>query len=387
MQLFAILQVIISITFIYLVLSILASEAQETISTLLEFRSRNLHRSIAILFNECEDSQNQEFTKLIYQTQIVKSLNQYINSNIAWQETKLLSWLFKKKISFGPSYIEKEAFVDAVFEVIQNQLENNNQFAHNTTIGKSSESKDEQENNKNTDTDNIIAKLNSILAKDKNSGLKNAIQRLIQIAKCVELKKGAKAELNDLRAELEKIFEQSQDRASGVYKRNIKGVLFAVGLALSIGLNVDFFYMVNTLSQNPTLAADLSGVATNVWQSNENNFTSYQQCLEAQDNSNNQCQENFANFQNGIKSTIKSQLNSQPLQVNTIGINDIIFWDGKALDDKPEDIFSKIVGIFLSAVAIAMGAPFWFDVLGKFVNVRNTGQAIQAKIPSPPKES
>ena len=36
-----------------------------------------------------------------------------------------------------------------------------------------------------------------------------------------------------------------------------------------------------------------------------------------------------------------------------------------------------ILGVFmgwaLSAIAISMGAPFWFDILGKVINVRNTG--------------
>jgi hypothetical protein len=27
----------------------------------------------------------------------------------------------------------------------------------------------------------------------------------------------------------------------------------------------------------------------------------------------------------------------------------------------------------LSGLAIAMGAPFWFELLGKFINVRNSG--------------
>ncbi|NEQ03219.1 hypothetical protein [Moorena sp. SIO3E8] len=35
--------------------------------------------------------------------------------------------------------------------------------------------------------------------------------------------------------------------------------------------------------------------------------------------------------------------------------------------------FKFVVGIILSAIAICMGAPFWFEVLNKLVNVRNTG--------------
>ncbi|EFA73985.1 hypothetical protein CRD_00907 [Raphidiopsis brookii D9] len=33
-----------------------------------------------------------------------------------------------------------------------------------------------------------------------------------------------------------------------------------------------------------------------------------------------------------------------------------------------------IMGWLVSGFAIAMGAPFWFDLLGKVMNVRNTGK-------------
>jgi hypothetical protein len=37
-------------------------------------------------------------------------------------------------------------------------------------------------------------------------------------------------------------------------------------------------------------------------------------------------------------------------------------------------VLSMIVGWLLSGMAIAMGAPFWFDLLGKVMNVRNAGK-------------
>jgi hypothetical protein len=33
----------------------------------------------------------------------------------------------------------------------------------------------------------------------------------------------------------------------------------------------------------------------------------------------------------------------------------------------------NLIGWTMSAFAIMMGAPFWFDLLNKFVNVRNAG--------------
>jgi hypothetical protein len=34
----------------------------------------------------------------------------------------------------------------------------------------------------------------------------------------------------------------------------------------------------------------------------------------------------------------------------------------------------KLLGWCISAISISMGAPFWFDLLGKVMNVRNTGR-------------
>jgi hypothetical protein len=33
----------------------------------------------------------------------------------------------------------------------------------------------------------------------------------------------------------------------------------------------------------------------------------------------------------------------------------------------------KLIGLLLTAVAASLGAPFWFDILNKFMNVRAVG--------------
>ena len=35
--------------------------------------------------------------------------------------------------------------------------------------------------------------------------------------------------------------------------------------------------------------------------------------------------------------------------------------------------FYKIFGLLVSILAVSMGAPFWFDTLSKFVNLRGAG--------------
>jgi hypothetical protein len=43
------------------------------------------------------------------------------------------------------------------------------------------------------------------------------------------------------------------------------------------------------------------------------------------------------------------------------------------LNVKPFAFLRMVSGWFVSGIAIGMGAPFWFDLLGRLVNVRNTG--------------
>jgi hypothetical protein len=39
------------------------------------------------------------------------------------------------------------------------------------------------------------------------------------------------------------------------------------------------------------------------------------------------------------------------------------------------DLISKFFGILLTAVAASMGAPFWFDMLNKLINIRAVGKS------------
>jgi hypothetical protein len=42
----------------------------------------------------------------------------------------------------------------------------------------------------------------------------------------------------------------------------------------------------------------------------------------------------------------------------------------------PDDLWSwlaKLAGLALTTAALLLGAPFWFDVLSKFIRVRGTG--------------
>jgi hypothetical protein len=53
-----------------------------------------------------------------------------------------------------------------------------------------------------------------------------------------------------------------------------------------------------------------------------------------------------------------------------------LFATGAGPEDIPnttDSILAKILGLLLSAAALTLGAPFWFDLLSKIVRVRGSG--------------
>jgi hypothetical protein len=54
-------------------------------------------------------------------------------------------------------------------------------------------------------------------------------------------------------------------------------------------------------------------------------------------------------------------------------VNQIIFAGWRSWDDFTSRIFTSFLGCFVTALAISHGAPFWFDLLNKFIKIRGTG--------------
>ncbi|NET53961.1 MAG: hypothetical protein F6K09_36645, partial [Merismopedia sp. SIO2A8] len=103
MNLSIIVSITVSLIFFYLIFSLVASEIQELLTTILEWRAKHLRESIANLLGE-ENSGDPLIQKL-YNNSLIRSLNQKdIN----------------RAKSIGPSYITSEIFSIAFLETIKN---------------------------------------------------------------------------------------------------------------------------------------------------------------------------------------------------------------------------------------------------------------------------
>lgn len=129
-----IIEVAIGLVFIYLILSLVASEIQDIISTLLQWKAEHLKRSIEVLLagNDAKSKEvAQAFANKLYQKPLIRSLNQEATGTIGRAfrlVTQAIGAVYRQitrtrnafgKETSGPSYIPPEAFSQALLESLQ----------------------------------------------------------------------------------------------------------------------------------------------------------------------------------------------------------------------------------------------------------------------------
>ncbi len=196
-------------------------------------------------------------------------------------------------------------------------------------------------------------------------------------------------ELSQFRQEVALWFDRSMDRASGVYKRNAKGVALLLGFALAVMTNSDSFHIVGRLSSDESLRKVIAEEAVRVKSTIDQSRPLAEQLRDVKLKTDdalsdltipvgwrgaNLSRQFECNPEADLNDLGKACLNADDLQPVTAFIGILV--------KEPLRFLKIVIGWLISGIAISMGAPFWFDVLGKFINVRNTGSR-PAPIPDP----
>jgi hypothetical protein len=184
-------------------------------------------------------------------------------------------------------------------------------------------------------------------------------ESLTSLAKKID-EKGSQTEneLRELEQEIEQWFDRSMQRASGVYKRNSKGVAILIGFFVAVGANADTLYMVNSLSSNSVLRSTISLSAERLV---DQSFPTTMS---------NPSADNFAEVKTQVRDALEDvslpigwnqyNLAGQAKQEVTIGLVKLPF-------------IHRVLGWLISGIAISMGSSFWFDLLGKVIDLKNMG--------------
>ena len=146
-------------------------------------------------------------------------------------------------------------------------------------------------------------------------------------------------------------YNSAMDRVSGWYKYRTQWTLFWIGLALAVGLNAGTIRIVKALSTSPTLRQAIVAAAPSVKQPETKDGT--------------------RTFQSEFK-----DLNDSMSELEGIGIP--LGWTGTCNTGAGgacmplSDWIQTLAGWLLTAIAVSLGAPLWFDLLNKFMVVRST---------------
>lgn len=172
-----------------------------------------------------------------------------------------------------------------------------------------------------------------------------------------QLLRQANNNLDVFKREIEKWYDNVMDRASGWFKRRTQKILLVLGLGIAVLFNADTFSIYERLSSDPQNLQQIVTLAEDFVRINEGADLSMREEV---------------SFDQALQDLELVMANEIESIQSPLGLG----WDG-FLDDaarfEPLDWLAKILGFLVTALAISLGAPFWFDLLRKLVNIRSSG--------------
>jgi hypothetical protein len=156
-------------------------------------------------------------------------------------------------------------------------------------------------------------------------------------------------EIGQLRGSIERWFDDAMARVSGWYKRWSQLVICSVALLVTLAFNVDAVRVADRLWNDEAVRASVSAAATAAVdrQTSSGGGSTDQAAADAE--ASGQAAEDAAN-----------QLDALELPIGWSDANDDWRW-------------SMLTGWLITFVAVSLGAPFWFDALGRLARLRTTG--------------
>jgi hypothetical protein len=163
-----------------------------------------------------------------------------------------------------------------------------------------------------------------------------------------------------LRGNLENWFNDAMDRFAGWYKRWTRQISFAVAIIVVGIANADTIMLANRLARDGALRAAIVAAADGATQKMSGDPSTVQKAR-----------------QQLLEESEKLNLPLGWIDPKVNGVEDP--FEFERIPNNAGGFALKVFGLLLSALAVSLGAPFWFDTLSKFMNVRGAGKVPDAK--------
>jgi hypothetical protein len=401
-----ILDVAIGMAFIYLLLSLICSAVSEIIEAWLKKRATDLEKGIRELLR---DYKGDGVVKEIYRHPLVSGLFRgdyeptedlapaYGLRNMwqwvarrahtpeAWHDLpaefirkrayRVRGFLLNRGGPDLPSYIPSRNFALALMDIV---MRDQQPGAASPPAGGHA-------------TAYTLADLRRALAENPNLPSAEINRALLSLVDTIH------GDLDTARESIERWFDSSMDRVSGWYKRRTQVIILLIGLGAAVVVNVDTIAVFKSLMNDPPLRASLVAAAQEYAKSNPPSpapsappaaapspspspepssspapagGSQTEACRRDEDSPECRVQRNLKqleglglpvgwNCQDRRALPQCVQFSVYPSKWNLGGIT----W---------RSWLAKLFGWLLTAAAVSLGAPFWFDLLNKFMVVRST---------------
>lgn len=394
--------IIISLTLIYALLSILVSSLTEWWNTWSKTRGKDLKKAIVQML---DDPFNHNYGALFFDHIMIRGLSRDVKTPTA--------------------YISSSLFADALIDILANQAVHAQQVTL-LSKGEIDPLKGKEYEAGVAPPSDLKERLEASWKLMKNSPFKDLMESFWL--------KGNR-DVDQFKKQLESWFNDHMDRVSGWYKNKTRTQSMIFGFAVAIGLNVDSLHLVKVLSLDPNTRNNLVSIAENVADEYVKDQERYSKSADQQFQLVSKAipdsikaemtskpksaltyflKKKDSVHYNQMISFIKSDSLAKhhaDLADSVLGITASLnipigysyntapvswaYSSGKCVGAHSHslrtytahrnmcrsfsNIFVYLLGIIISGFSLSLGAPFWFELLVKFVNIRRTGKRPETK--------
>lgn len=330
------LDVVIGIVFIYLLLSLVCSAFGEMIAAALKCRARCLRQSLRELFN---DKDGTGLTKQLY-------------------EHRLIYGFFKGGYEPGkarnlPSYIPSRDFALALMDIVLPPTPK-------TVSGAALATAKPSEANKAVPPTGTPKPLNSLQIAARVFRSPQVRQALIPLIDA------AGDDVSKARENIEGWYNSTMQRVTGQYKRHIQVILLIVSFIVTIVVNADTIAIADYLSRNASARnAIVEQARTHLRRHSPPQEIAKQTVI--QDSNDTTIQDI-----NDTKKLVKTLKSVRELGLPIGWSAEPFKWEPLTLSNYWKQSSPHLVGWIITAIALSMGASFWFDFLKKLIAIRST---------------
>jgi hypothetical protein len=365
-----IVDIAIGISFVFILLSVMGSALTEAISGVFSLRALTLRQGVERLLKD------QTLTRKLYEHPLIDGLTKDDDSDPAYIPSDLFARALVDVIARWDDSTDRAepAASRGVFRVFAALFKRS---ARKRIAKALSAAPPRKLAPKGATT---IEELKKRLAEAKN------FSEETRAAISAVLDEGSIKTLEEAYERLAAWFDRSMESVSGWYKRSVHVLISSVALVLAVGLNVDTFVLVDSLSHDAVLR---SSVAAAIEADMKNGSAQYQTATAVVQAKKAEGQPPAPDAVPAPPPKADELIRTQVVEIKR-GLDALtlpVGWpeqgpmlcrpqpDGLPCDKRTLPFtfggwVRRLGGWLFTAIAISLGAPFWFDMLNKLINLR-----------------